>query len=156
MEHMRPHQLAVELANTGYEVVNGRVESERLGGLIVRAEGVWRQLLKTRFEEDENGHVVFELSDSIGDYQTPSDHIDSITAVYNDPRGRVTRLGGIARLSTHAEKATAYIAGKSRTEREPLLPEDPRWDAVVGTIERAVDHSWDLKRISDEQRWAAL
>jgi hypothetical protein len=151
MENIKPHQLAAELADTGYEVVNGRVESERLGDVIIRAQGVWRQLLHTRFEQDEHGYVSLEMTDSVGDYQTPSDNIDSITAVYNTPRGQVTRLGGIARIGARAAKATAYIAGKGRTEREPLLPEDPRWDAVVGTIGRAIDSSWDYKNKIDAQ-----
>src|SRR5687768_3405350 len=95
MEQMKPHQLAAELANTGHEVVNGQVESARLARVIERAQAVWRDLLHSTFESHEHGHDNLSMTDSQGDYQTASAHIDSIRVTYHDQRGRVTPLGSI-------------------------------------------------------------
>jgi hypothetical protein len=137
-EALRPHELAEQVADAGYEVVNGRVESERLANLIDRSQAVWRQLAAGQFEADEHGHVAMSVDDWVGDYQTSSgDHVDGLNLYFHDPRGSRTPLGSVKRLSPANHKATANVAtGEGRSE--PLLPSDPRWDAVVGVVERAI------------------
>ncbi len=138
-EQLRPDQLAEQILGSDYETTSGRVESLRLGNLIDRSQRVWRQLKINRFEENEYGYATFEVHDWVGDYMTDSgDHVDALEVQFHDPLGNVTRLGRVARLDSYSPKATAYVyTGGDR--KEPLLPNDARWDAVVGVTERAID-----------------
>jgi len=137
-EGLRPHELARQLRKAGHEIVNGRVESRRLGEMLTRSEGVWRQLAKGKFEENEFGYATIAVEDWESDYtHSAGDHVDALRVTYHDPQGYVVELGKVARLSPSHPLGTATISSNSGS-REPLLPQDDRWDAVVGTIERAI------------------
>jgi hypothetical protein len=139
-EELRPHELAEQIMQADYEIVRGRVESLRLGQLIDRSQTVWRELARGTFEENEYGHATIGIDDWKGDYLTDSgDHVDGLKVYFHDPRGNITELGGIARVEgPYSDKGTATVmTGEGKSE--PLLPDDRRWDAVVGTIERAID-----------------
>ena len=134
-ELLRPHEVAEQLRNAGHEVANGRVESRRLGELLDRSQAVWERLAKGRFEWNEFGYATIAVEDWESDYQQyVPDHVDALRVSYHDPEGRIVDLGRVARVSGHM--GTVTISGENGPE--PLLPQDPRWDAVVGTIERAV------------------
>ena len=151
---IRPHEMAAELMDTPHPVENGWVRSERLGSVIDRSQGVWRQLIRQTFDNNEHGHVTFTLKDSQSDYTQSGDHVDAIEVVHNSPRGNVVRLGGINRVTGYSRHATAYTFEKEK--RIPLLPDDRHWDAVVGTIERAIDVSWEAQRSINEERHRSL
>ena len=112
-ERLRPHELAAKVTSAGYEVKQGRVESERLGGLIRQSETVWRELAQGRFDEDEFGYATIGIEDWVGDYRTESgDHVDALNLHYHDPNGNITPLGRIARLESYSSRATVYVAVK--------------------------------------------
>lgn len=145
-EQMRPHELAEQILQSDYEIVAGRVESERLNGLIDRSQTVWQQLARGKFEENEFGHATFGIEDWVGDYMTPSgDHVDALRVYFHDPHGSVVLLGSVSRTGSYSGKATASVfTGEGK--REPLLPNDPRWNAVVGVVERAIETCQKQKR----------
>ncbi len=137
-EKLRPHELAVQLRKAGHEIVNGRVESRRLGDMITRSEGKRRLLRGLTFEENEFGYATIAVEDWESDYtHDAGNHVDALRVTYHDPEGYVVELGSVERTTTSSPFGTATIS--SATGRhEPLLPQDERWDAVVGTIERAI------------------
>jgi hypothetical protein len=137
-EGLRPHEVASEIMQADYRTANGRVESLRLNSLIDRSETVWRELAAGSFERNEYGHTTVGIEDWTGDYQTPSgDHVDGLKVYFHDPYGTITELGGIRRIEGASNVATARVF-KGEGQFEPLLPDDRRWDAIVGTIERAI------------------
>lgn len=150
-EGLRPHELASQIMDVGgYEIRNGRVESERLAGLIDRSEQVWQELKSGTFEEDEFGHATIGVEDWESDYLTAAgDNVDALRVYYHDPRGNITTLGRVHRIDTK-RKATATVH-TSENQTEPLLPNDARWNAVVGTIERAIQQCLDEKAVSSER-----
>ncbi|HEU4966519.1 MAG TPA: hypothetical protein VFT53_03480 [Candidatus Saccharimonadales bacterium] len=145
-ESLRPHELAGQLEESAYAIENGRVESKRLGGMVERSQGVWRELGHGKFEEDEFGHATIGIEDWTSDmYSSGGDHVDALNVYYHDPKGNVTELGRVARLDSFSDKATAYVA-TGEGKKVPLLPTDGRWNAVVGVIERAVNACYEQKR----------
>ncbi|HSX31169.1 MAG TPA: hypothetical protein VLE99_04590 [Candidatus Saccharimonadales bacterium] len=137
-EQMRPHELAEQLRKAGHEIVNGRVESTRLGDMLTRSSKVRSMLATNRFEENEFGYATIAIEDWESDYQQYSGgHVSALRVTYHDPQGYVVELGGVARTHGRSPLGTATISGMEG--QEPLLPQDERWDAVVGTIERAID-----------------
>jgi len=136
-EGLRPHELAAHLAGA-YEVVNDRVESETLCELITHSQKVWRELIKGEFEKDENGWVQIGAEDWSQDYQSPhTDRVDALNVTYHGQAGRRTLLGSVRRLPEKYGYATATVNNRNG-RMEWLLPDDPRWNAVVGVVERAV------------------
>jgi hypothetical protein len=134
-EAMQPHELAQEINQADYEVVDGQVKSARLAELIDRSQTVWRALARGQFEQNEHGYVHIGIRDWTGDFQTPSgDHVDALDVDHYDLQGKRTPLGSVARLD--ASLATATVSQGERSV--PLLPSDRRWNAVVGAAERAV------------------
>jgi hypothetical protein len=141
-EQFKPHELAARLQNAPYEIVDGQVKSERLGSLIRRAAqcGVYG-----KFEENEYGHVeIHELQQGFAQDCEP--YTVGLAVTFKDPVGRETELGRVHYSDTHprSETGTAYVNEPQVGER-PVLPDDPAWDVVVGTVERAVDVCWQRR-----------
>jgi hypothetical protein len=146
-ERLSPRELAEQLKTTaGYEIVNGRVESEQLARLIDRSQAVWHELKDGRFEEDEDGYATIEVQDWTSDYQTDSgDHVDALRVHFHDPEGGFVPLGCVSRIGFTNRLATAEVA-KTERQSDPLLPGDKRWDAVVGVVERAIAECEQTKK----------
>jgi hypothetical protein len=150
-EGMRPHELAKELENVDYAVENGRVESHRLAAMIDHSQGVWRELGREKFEQDDFGHATIGIEDWSSDmYSQESDHVDALTVYYHNPKGTITELGRVARLKSPESKATAYVS-VGEGKNIPLLPTDARWNAVVGVISRAIDTCYARKQSGDKK-----
>lgn len=143
MENLRPHEIAEQLQQSGYEIVNDRVESARLGQTIDRGDCVSEYLQAGKFEQNEYGYVGLTAK---GDPNSDGEgsRLHAVDVQFVDPLGRRIPLGGIYRINSYDVKATAYATNSDGTP-ERLLPDDPRWDAIVGTVERAVDQSWKQK-----------
>lgn len=109
--------------------------------MIDTAQRVWRTLRDERFEATRLGHVALDIIDESGfNEASRPDHIDGLDVRYVDPSGYSTKLGGIRRRYREVRGGAAYVH-KSPTDTERLYPHDPRWDAVVGTIGRAIVRS---------------
>lgn len=135
---MSPRDLARSLSGA-YEVVNGQVRSVRIGNLLDRSQGVWQELLTGEFEQDGSGYVTFGVEDWTSGYDNgDSNHVDALNVYYSTNQGAQTPLGRVARLTAYPGKGTTWVVDQ-HGERMPLLPDDPRWNAVVGATERAID-----------------
>jgi hypothetical protein len=140
-EQFKPHELAARLQNAPYEIVDGQVKSERLGSLIRRAArcGVYG-----KFEENEHGHVqIYELQRGLA--RDDAAYTVGLAVTFNDPLGRATELGRLHYIDDEPKLGTAYVNDPEVGAERPLLPEEPAWDVVVGTVERAVEVCWQRR-----------
>ena len=106
--------------------------------MLKNSESVWRQLKNGQFEQDEYGYVTLRVLDYESDYTNwrgSGDNVDGIVVFHNAPSGFKTELGGIYKVKPSAGKV---IARSSANRKETIDPNDTRWDAIVGTIGRAI------------------
>jgi len=141
MPPLKPHQLAEQLQNAPYEVVEGRVESARLGEFILNAS---RLHLSGQYEKTEHGHVAInELVRGL--VRDDGGVTVGLEIAYNNERGSVTELGNIKYIDEKRTKATANVLKPEGGER-PLLPENREWDSIVGVVSRAINQEWERRR----------
>ena len=129
MEKMSPAELATKVK--AVEPKNkDRYYDYGIEKLVDAARKVADSLRKGRFEESDNGYVQIVPVDT-------SDNDYSCRAIYGrfdiyfvDNAGYRTELGNIGYY-----KAEVNV---SPDATEPLYPSDERWDAVVGSVGRAI------------------
>jgi len=137
-KNLQPHELAAQLRNTEYEVVNGRVESTRLGSVLRRLERI--DTYGRRYQENEHGYTtVHGLYRGLA--RDNESYLVGASVVFHDPIGDQTELGGMQYVGQDRTKATASVQLREGVT-EPLLPEHEAWDVIVGTITNAVDEAW--------------
>jgi hypothetical protein len=97
---------------------------------LVKAAGkVWRCLKAGKFEETAEGYIKIDPIDT-SDYDYSGCIIGEVETWFVDNSGYAVRLGAI--------DFTTAEANISPNETEPLYPSDDRWDAIVGSIGRAI------------------
>lgn len=143
-ERIQPHELAAQLANAEYEIVDGQVASTRLANLIYRADCMHG--LSGKYEQNEHGYVTVERLMRGNPMDSP--YTVGLSVFFHDPHNNQTELGGIRYLDREDpyedRRATVTIRQSESTE-QPLLPDNPAWDVIVGTITRAVETEWASK-----------
>jgi len=144
-EFVKPHEIAKLVKEVNeHEIVEGRVESVMLANTLNESQLIWRMLRDQKFDENEHGYVTLNVLDWTTDRGETSDNVDGLQVVFTDPNGRKTMLGEIVR-TTNRLKATAKKIDTSGAKK-PMLPDDPYWDAIVGTIERAVSTCYEAQQ----------
>lgn len=137
-KRLQPHELADQLRQTDYEIVNGRVESARLGAVLKRMDRVY--LHGKRYQENEHGYVSVD-----GLYRglarDNASYMVGAAVVFHDPLGNTTELGSLRYIDQERDKATASLQVREG-QSEPLLPQHEAWDVIVGTVTAAVDQAW--------------
>ena len=82
--------------------------------------------------------------DWASDMHTDSgDNVDGLKLIFNGADGLKIELGRVTRLESYSRKATAFVG--SGDAIESLLPDDNRWDTVVGTLDRAITTCYENK-----------
>ena len=139
-KYLKPHELARQLNQAEYEIVDGRVESRRLGDILKRLDRVSAGVYGKRYDENEYGYASVGVMER-GLARDGASFVVGATVTFHDPQGNETRLGDIQYVDEARTIATVSLqTGENQTD--PLLPDHAAWDAVVGTVTRAVDQAW--------------
>jgi hypothetical protein len=136
MERVTTHELAHKILNTPPTMERQDILVPGICDMVKSSEPVWRELKKGQFESNEHGFVTLRVLDYESDFtHWAGDNVDGIEVFHTTPSGHKTELGGIYKVRPDTGKVLARL---SINRKESIGPSDERWDAIVGTIGRAI------------------